>query len=132
MSAIEKNNERGKLTKDEAKGLVEIYKYLLEAYGQFAETLGKIQQTHKEAYASMFSLDASARLPELLSEMSNRKPELSKLLTEIFVKMATLLPRLSNLMNLSANEKIKLGQNLKSLAKDFEQLLDWIEKVEDE
>jgi len=132
MSTIEKNNKRGELTKDEAKGLAEMYKSLLNAYGQFAETLGKIQQTHKDAYESMFSLEAAARLPEMLSEMSDKKPELSKLLTGMFVKMATFLPRLSNLMNLSANDKIQLGQNLKSLSRDFDELLNWIEKAKDE
>lgn len=132
MSTTEENNEQSKLTKNEAKELVEMYKYLLDAYGQFAETLGKIQQTHKEAYASMFSLEAAAKLPEMLSELSDKKPELSKLLTRIFVKMATLFPRLGNLMNLSANDKIQLGQNLKSLTKDFNELLDWVEKLEDE
>jgi hypothetical protein len=131
MSATDGNNERVKLTKDEAKELIEMYKYLLDAYGQFAETLGKIQQSHKEAYASMFSLEAAAKLPEMLSELSDKKPELSKLLTRIFVKMATLFPRLGNLMNLSANDKIQLGQNLKSLTKDFNELLDWADKVKD-
>jgi len=131
MSPIEEKNERTKLTKDEAKELAEMYKYMLDAYGQFAETLGKIQQAHKEAYESMFSLEAAARLPEMLSELSEKKPELGKLLTGMFVKIATFLPRLGNLMNLSANEKIELGRNLKSLSKDFDELLDWIEKVEE-
>jgi len=131
MPPIEENNKRTKLTKDEAKELVEMYKYMLVAYGQFAETLGKVQQTHKEAYETMFSLEAAARLPEMLSELSEKKPELGKLLTGIFVKIATFLPSLGNLMNLSANEKIQLGRNLKSLSKDFDELLNWIEEVEE-
>jgi hypothetical protein len=132
MTAIEENSEKGKITKDEAKSITEMYKSLLNAYGLFAETLGKIQQTHKEAYTSMFSLEAAAELPEMLSEMSDKKPELSKLLTGIFIKMAAFLPQLGNMMNLSASEKIQLGRSLKSLAKDFDQLRDWVEKVEDE
>lgn len=131
MSTIKETNDEGKLTKNEAKELAEMYKYLLDAYGQFAETLGKIQQTHKKAYMSMFSLEAATKLPEMLSEISEKKPELSKLLTGIFVKMVAFLPKLSNLMNLSAEEKIQLGRNLKSLAKDFNELRDWIEKKED-
>jgi hypothetical protein len=35
-------------------------------------------------------------------------------------------------MNLSANDKIQLGQSLKLLAKDFDELLDWIEKAKEE
>jgi len=132
MSIIEKDNERTEFTKDEIKELAEMYKYLLEAYGLFAETLGKIQKTHENAYASMFSLEAAAKFPELLSELSEKKPELSKLLTNIFVKLATSLPVLNNLMNLPADEKIQLGKNLKSLAKDFKELLEWVENVSDE
>ena len=106
-----------------------MYKSLLDAYGQFAETLGRIQMTHEEAYTSMFSIEAAAQLPEMLSEMSNTIPELGKLLTGIFVKLASYLPSLSNLMNLSGKDKIELGRNLKSLARDFSELLKWIEKT---
>jgi hypothetical protein len=131
MSALE-NKEGTQLTKDEVKGLAEMYKYLLDAYGQFAEALGRIQQTHQEAYTSMFSIEAAAKLPEMLSAMSDKAPELSKLLTRVFVKLATFLPSLNNLMNLSATDKIQLGQNLKSLARDFNELIEWIEKAGDE
>jgi hypothetical protein len=132
MSKKEGNNNHSKLTKKEARELAEMYRYLLDAYGLFAERLGTIQQTHKEAYESMFSLDTAAKLPELMSEMAEKEPELNKLFTRIFVKMSTFLPRLGNLMNLSANDKIQLGQSLKLLAKDFDELLDWIEKAKEE
>jgi cell fate (sporulation/competence/biofilm development) regulator YlbF (YheA/YmcA/DUF963 family) len=128
MSEIERNSNEGKLTKDEAKGLVEMFKYILKAYGQFAETLGNIQQTHKEAFASMFSLESAIRLPEVLSELSEKQPELGKLLTEMLIKLTTLLPRLSNLMSLSAKEKVELGEHLKYLAKDFDKIREWIDK----
>jgi len=132
MSETERNSQEGKLTKDEAKGLVEMFKYLLNAYGQFAETLGKIQQTHKEAFASMFSLESAIKLPEMLSELSEKQPELGKLLTEVLIKLSTFLPRLSNLMSLSAKEKVELGEHLKSLAKDFDKIREWIDKEKGE
>jgi hypothetical protein len=132
MSEIDKNSNKGKLTKDEAKGLVEMFKYLLNAYGQFAGTLGNIQQTHKEAFASMFSLESAIRLPEILSELSEKQPELGKLLTEILIKLSAFLPRLSNLMNLSAKEKVELGEHLKLLAKDFDKIREWIDKANGE
>jgi len=132
MSEPETNSNEGKLTKDEAKGLVEMFKYLLNAYGQFAETLGAIQQTHKEAFASMFSLESAIKLPEMLSELSEKQPELGKLLTEMLIKLSTFLPRLSNLMSLSAKEKVELGEHLKSLAKDFDKIREWIDKTEGE
>jgi hypothetical protein len=129
MSEPEESTDRARITREEAKGIAEMYKSLLDAYGQFAETLGRIQMTHEEAYTSMFSIEAAAKLPEMLSEMSNTIPELGKLLTSIFVKLASYLPGLSNLMNLSGKDKIELGRNLKSLARDFGELLKWIEKT---
>lgn len=129
MSEPEENRDRTRITKEEAKGMAEMYKSLLDAYGQFAETLGNIQMTHVEAYTSMFSIEAATQLPEMLSEMSNRIPELGKLLTGIFVKLASYTPSLANLMNLSGKDKIELGRNLKSLARDFGELLKWIEKT---
>lgn len=132
MSETERNSKEGKLTKDEAKGLVEMFKYLLNAYGQFAETLGRIQQTHKEAFTSMFSLESAIRLPEILNELSEKRPELGKLLTEILIKLSTFLPRLGNLMNLSAKEKVELGEQLKYLAKDFDEIREWIDKANGE
>jgi len=132
MPEIERNSNEGKLTSDEAKGLVEMFKYLLNAYGQFAETLGNIQQTHKEAFASMFSLESAIRLPEMLNELSKKQPELGKLLTEILIKLSAFLPRLNNLMNLSAKEKVELGEHLKLLAKDFDKIREWIDKANGE
>jgi hypothetical protein len=131
MSTTEGNKAEAKLTKEEAKGLAELYRSMLDAYGQFSETLGRIQLTHGEAYAAMFSLESAAALPEMLSQLSGTRPELSKLLTAIFVKMATLLPRLGNLMNLPATDKIQLGESLRLLARDFAELINWIEKVDE-
>lgn len=132
MSATEENSGERKLTIDEAKELVEMFKYLLDAYGQFAETLGRIQQTHKEAFESMFSLESAIKLPEMLSELSEKQPELGKLLTEILIKLSTFLPRLSNLMSLSAKEKVELGEHLKFLAKDFDKIRECIDKAKGE
>ena len=126
-----KESEKKKFTTEETRDLIEVFRHLLDAYGVFAEKLGKIQKTHKEAYESTFSLEAAEKLPEMFSLMADKAPpELSKLFTTIFVRMAAFLPRISRLMDLSADEKIKLGKNLKTLAKDFGKLLDWIEKME--
>ena len=121
------------ISKEDIKKLVEMFRYLLDAYGSFANALGKIQKNHEEAYETMFSLEVAEKLPEILSVVSEKgPPELSKLLTKIFVRMSMLLPRIGKLMDLSANDKIKLGENLKDLAKDFDKLLDWVEKMEEE
>lgn len=105
---------------------------MLDAYAFFADKLGTIQKTHKEAYEQMFSPESAMQIPELLSEMAEKKPELNELFTRILIKTSTFLPQINNLMNLSADNKIALGNNLKSLAKDFDELLAWIDKVKEE
>jgi hypothetical protein len=134
MSSRERKRKETKeeFSKEEIIDLVEMFRYLLDAYGFFAEKLGRIQKDHEEAYKFMFSLELAEKLPEMLSLVSEKgPPELSKLLTRMFVKMSAFLPRIGKLMDLSADEKIKLGKNLKSLAKDFDKLLNWIERMEE-
>jgi len=119
------------LTKEEARDLVEVFRYMLDAYAFFAEKLGSIQRDHEEAFQVMFKPEAIMQIPETLSQLSEKAPELNKLLTKIFVQLSAYLPQLSNLMALSAENKIKLGQNLKLLAKDFGELQKWIDEVKE-
>lgn len=130
---VSENTEtKERITKEEAKDIVEMLRYLTDAYGFFALKLGKIQRDHEEAYEHMFSLEVAEKIPEMLSQISEKgPPELGELLTRVFVRFSTLLPRIGKLMDLSADEKIKLGKNLQSFAKDFDKLLDWIEKMEE-
>jgi hypothetical protein len=122
--------EKARLSKEEVKNLVEMLRYLMDAYGFFAEKLGTIQKSHEEAFNSMFSLESAEKLPEMMSIMTERYPEMGKLYTSVFIRMATTMPRVNKLMTLSADEKIKLGESLKTLAKNLDELLEWIDKVE--
>jgi len=126
------NKEKDKMDKEEYIGLVEMFYELMNAYGSFALSLGKVQRDHKEAYREMFSLEAMEKLPEMLNMAMDEKtpPELGRLVITIFAKMTAFLPRISKIMELTADDKIKLGKNLKSLAKDFKKLREWIEKME--
>jgi len=132
MSETKTTKRKAKLEKKEIVNLVEMFADLMNAYGSFSENLGKIQKTHKETYEEMFSLEAAEKIPEMLSKIVAEGPsELSSLFVRIFAKMTTFLPRVNKMMELSAEEKIKLGKNLKSLAKDFGKLLEWVEKKEE-
>jgi len=123
--------DKSKLRKEEVIGLTEMFAELMSAYGSFAKSLGEIQKTHEEAYKDMFSLETMEKLPEMLTKiMEGEEPELGRLVVTILAKMTTFLPRIANIMELSADDKIKLGENLKSLAKDFRKLREWIEKKE--
>jgi hypothetical protein len=118
------------LEKEEVISLVEMFAELMSAYGSFAGSLGKIQKTHEEAYEDMFSLEAIERLPEMLSNVMKEAPEVGKLVVTIFAKMTAFLPRIAKIMELPADDKIALGEKLKSLAKDFRKLREWVEKEE--
>lgn len=133
MPTEQARKEKDKISKEEALGLVDMFSELINAYGLFAENIGKVQKNHKEAYKEMFSLEAMEKLPEMLNMAMDGKmpPELGKLLITIFAKMTAFLPRIAKIMELTADEKIKLGENLKSLSKDFRKLQKWIEKQEE-
>ena len=130
LSSKKSEKAKAKLEKEEVIGLVEMFAELMGAYGSFAGNLGKIQKTHKEAYADMFSLEAIERLPEMLSNVMIQAPEVGKLVVTIFAKMTAFLPRITKIMELPADDKIALGENLKSLAKDFRKLREWVEEEE--
>lgn len=132
LSSEKAVKEKNKLDKEEYFSLVDMFSELMNAYGSFAESLGKVQKNHKEAYKEMFSLETMEKLPEMLNIAMDEKtpPELCRLVVTIFAKMTAFLPRITNMMELTADGKIKLGENLKSLAKDFKKLREWIEKQE--
>src|ERR1035437_1667865 len=109
---------------EELDGMIEMVRYVLDTYGNCAEKLGTIQRDHKDAFDAMMSPSSIMQLPDMLSKLSEKNPELNNLLTKIFIKMSTFLPQIGNLMNLTAEEKIKLGINLKSTSKDIDALLD--------
>lgn len=121
-------SDKKELSKEEVVSLVEMFAELMSAYGSFSGNLGKIQKTHEEAYGHFFSLEAAEKFPEIFSKVMEEKPELGKLVITIFSKMTVLLPRITRIMELSADDKIKLGESLKSLAKDFRKLLKWAER----
>ena len=131
MSAKLTNKTKPELKLEEITTLVEMFSELMNAYGTFAGNLGTIHKTNEEAYNHVFSFESMGRLPEILDEMGEKAPpELNKLFIQIFSKMTSYLPMINKIMDLSADQKIKLGKNLKSLAKDFEKLSAWINKSE--
>lgn len=129
MSNQKPLSKKKKLEKEEVISLAEMFAQLMNAYGDFAESLGKIQKAHAEAYEDIFSLETIEKFPEMLTKVIEEEPpEISRLVIGIFSKMTAALPRIAKIMELPADDKIKLGENLKSLAKDFKKLLEWAEK----
>lgn len=131
VSKLPSKRKKEKMDKEEYIGLVDMFSELMSAYGSFASSLGKIQKEHKETYNELFSIEAAMKLPEILNRVMDADfpPELGRLVITIFAKLTSFLPRITNIMELSADDKIKLGENLKGLAKDFKKLREWFEKV---
>jgi hypothetical protein len=129
MSSQKPLSKKKKLKKEEIISLAEMFAQLMNAYGNFAESLGKIQKAHAETYEDIFSFETIEKFPEMLTKVIEEEPpEISRLVIGIFSKMTAALPRITRIMELPADDKIKLGENLKSLAKDFRKLLEWAEK----
>ena len=75
------------LKKDDVVNLTEMFSELMNAYGLFAESLGKIQKEHKESYDELFSFEAAMKLPEMLSKVmdSDTPPELQTVMGDAVV-----------------------------------------------
>ena len=112
------------ITPKAVDGMLEMIRYLMDAYGNFAEKLGTIQRDHKGAFDVMMSPTSMMQLPARLNKLSEKNPELSNLLAKLVLQMSIFLPQIANLINLTAEEKIKLGVSLKSISKDIDTLLD--------
>lgn len=127
---MSENKERkDDLTKKEAISILEMLRQLMDAYGFFAENLGGIQKSNQEAFDSMFSIETFTKLPEIANRITEQMPEIGKLYTTIILRMSALVPRISNLMDLSADEKINLGKNLKVLSREINKLQEHVERL---
>jgi hypothetical protein len=84
--------------------------------GEFAEASGELEKKNKETY-DLIS-EVSEQTPEaLLLSFINKIPE-DKLrsIIEWTLKMSTIQNRMKNFKNLTANQKIKLGRDIKEIA----------------
>lgn len=101
--------------------LVEIFSSLLDSYGDFALSIGRIQRDNQEAFEAMLEIvDLAPKMMERF--VTEFPPETLALFLRIFVKMPTIFSKLDRLMELEPEEKIKLGTDLKELANDFRKL----------
>jgi hypothetical protein len=84
--------------------------------GEFAEASGQLEKKNKETYdlISQFSEQTPEAL--LLSFINKIPPEKLKSIVEWTLKMSTIQAKMKNFKNLTADQKIKLGRDIKEIA----------------
>jgi len=94
---------------------------MMSAIGKFAETLGKVEKNYEEAFLAFKTIGQSPRLLETL--IGKAPPETIGVFMKLIIRMTVVQSQLSKLMELSADEKIKLGKDLIDIAEEFKKLI---------
>jgi hypothetical protein len=123
MAESEKEELEKLLLQIDFRSLFQVITNLLEAYGDFARKIGEVQRDQRAAYEFLTSAKAMKYSMELLGKISQETPpEILGLFIQILMKLNTYLPKINKIMDISAEEKIELGENLKSLAEDLKKM----------
>jgi len=102
--------------------LMEVFSTIVDSYGDFAISVGNIEKKDPKVFEALEYLGQMT--PELMSRIvETQPPEIVGLFMRILVRMSTLGPQMSKLMDQPAEEKIRLGEEMKEFAKDFRDLL---------
>ncbi len=95
----------------------------LQLYGEYVEGFGKIHRKYEKVYDITNDLTKSPISPELVGYLADKaSPEVAGIFLKIMLKLTSIAPQMNRLMELSAAEKIQLGKDIKSVAKDFQKL----------
>ena len=106
--------------------LVKVFVSLLRAYGNMAKAIGTIQLEYKESFEALTYLGIVA--PRLMERVVEKAPpDVVGLFMKILMKMTVLGPKMGKIMELPAEEKVKIGEELNAYAEDFEKLLKFME-----
>lgn len=102
--------------------LMDVVVSLLRAYGNFAKAIGDIQSKSPEAYELIIEFGKSA--PEILKRIAERSPPaVIGTYVQVSVRLLELQDKMNNIMQLSPEEKMKLGEELVDIANSYEQVL---------
>jgi len=125
----EKNSE------DELKELVKLFEQIKKddllnmlvetmcLYGNYVEGFGRIHKNYGKIFELAKDFTKTPISPELIGYLADKAtPEMAGIFLKIMLKLNSIAPQMNRFMELSAEEKIKLGKAIKSIAKDFEKL----------
>jgi hypothetical protein len=92
-------------------------------YGNYVEGFGRIHKKYGKVFELAKDFTKTPISPELMGYVADKAtPEMAGIFLKIMLKLASIAPQMSRFMDLTSEEKIKLGKGIKSLAKDFENL----------
>jgi len=101
--------------------LIRILAQILESYGDFATSMGTIQKESEDKFKAL--TDMADIAPTIMEQFSEKvTPEQAKLVLQIFVSLPIVLAKVNKLMDLKAEEKLELGEELKRLAEKMREL----------
>jgi len=107
----------------EENDLLDMLVKTLCLYGNYVESFGKIHKQHEKIFELAEELAKNPILPELVvSIVDKNMPEIAGILLKIMSEVTNIAPQMNRFMELSADEKIRLGKDIKAVAKDFDEL----------
>jgi len=102
--------------------LMDLIVDLLRAYGNFAKSVGEIQNRSPDAYKVILEFGRAA--PEILRSVAERSPpEVIGTYVQVSHRLVELQEKMNNIMQLSPSEKTELGEELVNIANEYEQVL---------
>lgn len=102
--------------------LMKVVTNLLKAYGEFAKAVGRVQATDPDAYELILEFGKAA--PQILRSIAERSPPaVVGSFIQVALRLMELQEKMNNLMQLSPEEKIKLGEEIIEVANSYEQVL---------
>ncbi|MHA1628557.1 MAG: hypothetical protein ACTSVS_00015 [Candidatus Heimdallarchaeota archaeon] len=134
MENLEINEEKLKeahkaIEKIDTKSLMNAFIGILRAYADLAKRIGEIQRYNQEAFEAIQYLGLVA--PKLLQELAKKSPPAEfGVFMKTLIDLVELAPKLNNIMELPAEEKINVGERLMGIADTLDEMLKKIQKEE--
>jgi len=95
---------------------------ILKVYGDLAKRIGVIQRDNKEAFEAITYISSMA--PQIMQILAKKAPPAEfGAFIKAFMELLELAPKLDNLMKLSAEEKIEVGERVEKIANTFEEMI---------
>jgi hypothetical protein len=95
----------------------------MRVYGDFVEGFGHVHKKYGKVFELAKDFTNTPISPELIGYLADKAtPEMAGIFLKIMLKVTSIAPQMNRFMELSAEEKVKLGKDIKSIAKDFEKL----------
>ena len=102
--------------------LMKVVVDLLRAYGNFAKSVGEIQQRNADAYELILEFGKAA--PQILKSLAEKSPPaVLGTYVQISLRLLELQEKMNKIMQLSPEEKMELGEELVQIANSYEQVL---------